>query len=63
MIEHYNRGVRAGPALDNRLRGANGQPRVLNLPEADKAALAAFLRTLNDDSLAAQARFSSPFRP
>lgn len=61
VIEHYNSGVRNGPTLDNRLRQGT-QPRLLNLPEADKAALVAFLRTLNDDSLATQARFTSPFK-
>jgi cytochrome c peroxidase len=62
VVEHYNSGVRDGPALDNRLRTPDGRPRVLNLAEADKAALAAFLRTLDDGVLAADPRFSSPFR-
>ncbi|MBI2768399.1 MAG: cytochrome-c peroxidase [Burkholderiales bacterium] len=65
VVEHYNSGVQAGPALDNRLRGGggNGAPRGLNLPADDKAALVAFLRSLSDASLAADAKFSSPFRP
>ncbi|MBX3659231.1 MAG: hypothetical protein KF740_12415 [Ramlibacter sp.] len=62
VVEHYNSGVKDGPALDNRLRGGNGAPRVLNLPESDKAALVAFLRTLNDTSLPNDPKFSSPFR-
>jgi len=62
VVEHYNSGVQEGPALDNRLRGANNQPRRLNLSEADKAALVAFLRTLNDDALTVDVRFSDPFR-
>jgi len=52
--------VQAGPALDNRLQAGNA-PRRLNLTEADKAALVAFLRTLDDTALAADARFASPF--
>jgi cytochrome c peroxidase len=63
VVEHYNSGVREGPALDNRLRGGNNQPRVLNLPESDKAALVAFLRTLSDATLNADPKFSSPFKP
>jgi cytochrome c peroxidase len=62
VVEHYNSGVLEGPALDNRLRGPDGRPRRLNLTDADKAALAAFLRTLDDGVLAADPRFSSPFR-
>lgn len=63
VVEHYNSGVRDGPALDNRLRGNNNQPRTLNLTEADKAALVAFLRTLSDTTLSTDPKFSSPFRP
>ena len=62
VVEHYNSGVRDGPALDNRLRGSGGAPRVLNLPDADKAALAAFLRTLDDTVLATDPRFATPFK-
>ena len=61
-MEHYNSGVQDGPALDNRLRGPQGQPRRLNLTDADKAALVAFLRTLTDTSLQTDPKFSSPFR-
>lgn len=61
VVEHYNSGVQAGPALDNRLMTATGQPRRLNLSEADKAALVAFLTTLDDTALATDRRFSDPF--
>jgi cytochrome c peroxidase len=62
VVEHYSTGVQDGPALDNRLRVQGGQPRRLNLSEADKAALAAFLRTLTDDVLVADRKFADPFR-
>lgn len=62
VVEHYNSGVQAGPALDNRLIAGTGAPRVLNLSAADKAALVAFLMTLNDNTLATDPKFSSPFR-
>jgi cytochrome c peroxidase len=61
VVEHYNSGIQNGPALDNRLRqGPN--PQRLNLTEADKAALVAFMRTLTDTALMTDARFSDPFR-
>ncbi|MBM3884879.1 MAG: hypothetical protein FJ361_03410 [Gemmatimonadetes bacterium] len=40
----------------------SGIPRRLNLTVAEKAGLVAFLRTLTDDALAADLRFSDPFR-
>jgi cytochrome c peroxidase len=60
VIEFYDHGVQAGPALDNRLKQGNGAPQVLNLPAADKAALVAFLRTLDDPVLNSDPRFASP---
>ncbi len=63
VVEFYNSGVQNGPSLDPRLRGPGGTPQRLNLSDADKAALAAFLRTLNDQSLSADPKFSNPFRP
>lgn len=62
VIDFYDAGVQAGPALDNRLIGGNGLPRRLNLSPADKAALEAFLRTLTDTTLAADPKFANPFR-
>jgi len=62
VVEFYNSGVQEGPALDNRLRGSDGQPRRLNLTDADKAALVAFLKTLADPALVVDPRFSDPFR-
>jgi cytochrome c peroxidase len=64
VVDHYNSGVQAGPALDNRLKagGANGPPLQLNLSVADRAALVAFLRTLDDPTLTTDAKFSSPFK-
>jgi len=62
VVEHYNSGVQAGPALDNRLRGPGGTPQRLNLSDADKAALVAFMLTLTDASFTSDPRFSTPFR-
>lgn len=62
VVDHYDRGIQDGPALDDRLRTPQGQPRRLNLSADDKAALVAFLRTLSDPALTTDTRFSSPFR-
>ncbi len=65
VVEHYNSGVQAGPALDNRLRagGAPGSgPERLNLVQADKDALVAFMLTLTDTGFVADVKFASPFR-
>lgn len=62
VVEHYNSGVKDGPALDKRLKGSDGKPLALNLAEDDKAALVAFLKTLTDPVLAANPVFGNPFR-
>lgn len=64
VVEHYNSGVQAHPNLSPTLRegGAlNGPPKKLNLSDSDKAALVAFLKTLTDNSVSAEAKYSSPF--
>lgn len=62
VIEHYNSGIQNGPALDNRLKTPGGAPLRLNLTANEKAALVAFLLTLNDGSLTTEAKFSDPFK-
>lgn len=62
VIEHYDSGVQAQPTLDPRLRvPGTAEPRKLNLTPAEKAALVAFLRTLTDEALLADPKYSSPF--
>jgi len=62
VIDHYDSGVRQGPALDRRLEASPGVPAVLGLSLAEKAALVAFLRTLTDTALLTDERFTDPFR-
>ncbi len=62
VVEFYNSGIQAGPALDNRLKTPAGTPQVLNLSTSDKAALVAFMLTLSDNTLATDPKFSNPFR-
>jgi cytochrome c peroxidase len=62
VVEFYNSGMLNGPALDNRLRDPNtGQPRRMNLTQAEKDALVAFLRTLTDETISSDPKFSDPF--
>lgn len=69
VIEHYNSGVKPHPNLDPRLFDPNvmppnpPQPRKLNLTVQQKAALAAFLGTLNDEDVVTDPKFSNPFVP
>jgi cytochrome c peroxidase len=61
VVEFYDSGVQAGPALDPRLR-RGGEPQRLGLSAEDRAALVAFLLTLTDEKFIADERFSDPFR-
>ncbi|MBE7939918.1 MULTISPECIES: cytochrome c peroxidase [Ramlibacter] len=62
VVDHYASGVQDGPALDPRLKGPDGKPRVRTITPDDKAALVAFLKTLSDPVLSADPRFADPFR-
>jgi len=62
VIEHYNSGVQAHPNLSSQLRNPDNTPRRLNLTQEDKAALIAFLKTLTDQSITADVKFSNPFK-
>ena len=61
VVDHYDAGVRAGPALDRRLRGPDGSPIRLNLSSENQAAWVAFMRTLTDTGLLSDPRFGDPF--
>ena len=62
VVEHYNSGIKLGPALDNNRLAPNGVPLRLNLSAADKAALVAFMKTLTDTTLSTDPKFSDPFK-
>lgn len=61
VVDFYASGVRDGPALDPRLREGDA-PRRLDLSASDRAALVAFLMTLDDPVLTTDPRFGDPFR-
>lgn len=62
VVEHYNSGTQNHPNLDNRLEGNNGQPRRLNLTQAEKDALVAFMETLTDTQFINDQKYQNPFR-
>ncbi len=62
VVEHYSSGVKNHPNLSNPLRLPNGNPRNLNLSVADKQALVAFLKTLTDNTIATEVKYSNPFK-
>ncbi len=61
VVEHYNSGIQAHPNLAPALTDPNGNPVQLNLSDAEKAALVAFLKTLTDPSIAEEVKWSNPF--
>ncbi len=62
VVEHYSSGVKAHPNLSAQLKLPNGQPRLANFTAADKAALVAFLKTLTDQAMVTDAKYSNPFK-
>jgi cytochrome c peroxidase len=62
VVDHYDHGVQASESLHGLLRDATGAPLRLQMTEADKSALEAFLNTLTDEALLSDPKFSDPFR-
>ncbi len=60
VIEHYNSGVQDHPNLGEALKD-NGEPQQLNLSQQEKTDLVNFLKTLTDEVLTQDERFSDPF--
>jgi len=61
VIDHYDHGIQDSLDLDTILRGPDGKPRRMNLQEADKQALEAFLGTLTDEAMLHDPKFADPF--
>ena len=62
VIDHYDHGIQAHPALDKNLRNNDGTPKRMNLNPLEKQALIAFLNTLTDETVLTDQRFSNPFK-
>jgi len=61
VVAFYDSGIQPNPNLDQRLRGPDGAPKRLNLTQAQRDALVAFLNTFTDSTFISAAKFSSPF--
>ena len=62
VVEHYSTGVLDHPQLSSpALVNDDGTPVHLNLTQAEKEALVAFLKTLTDDNLINDEKYSDPF--
>jgi cytochrome c peroxidase len=62
VIEHYNSGVKNHPNLNSSLKDLNGTPHQLNLSEQQKIDIVNFLKTLTDNTLTNDPKFSDPFK-
>jgi cytochrome c peroxidase len=62
VIDHYDHGIQPSANLHEKLRDADGNPLRMNLSEADKKALEAFLRSFTDQAMIADTKFSDPFQ-
>ncbi len=61
VVQFYDSGIQANPNLDRRLRAPDGTPKRLNLTQAQRDALVAFLNTFTDSTFITVSKFSSPF--
>lgn len=62
VVNHYSDGIVNHENLSQELKKEDGTPRNLNLSQEDKSALVAYLKTLTDETLAFDQRFSDPFK-
>jgi cytochrome c peroxidase len=62
VVEHYDHGVRSSQHLDSLLQDSAGGARKMNLTEAQKDGLIAFLNAMTDEQFLNDPRFSDPFR-
>lgn len=61
VVEHYNSGIQNHPTLSPALTDDNGNPVHLNFTDSEKSALVAFLKTLTDNSISTELKWSDPF--
>ena len=63
VMRFYSGGIQPDPNLDRALRGPGGQPVRFGFDPEQQRQLVAFLRTLTDDSVRTDSRWSDPFAP
>jgi cytochrome c peroxidase len=66
VVNHYNSGIQNHPALDWRLQGfdqltGKSSPKKFNWTEKQKFDLISFLKTLTDQNMVSDQKFSNPF--
>jgi len=62
VIDFYSEGIQNNPNLDRILLNNDGNPKHMNFSDNEKDALIAFLKTLTDEKLIADERYSDPFK-
>jgi cytochrome c peroxidase len=60
VINHYTNGIKPHKNLDDKLKTINGK-KPINLDSYERQALIAFLRTLTDETMIKDAKYSDPF--
>lgn len=60
VLSHYNNGIQNNQNLDRSLQ-SNGNPQRLNLTDAEREAVIAFLRTLTGNNVYEDERWANPF--
>ncbi len=63
VIDHYSEGVLPHPNLDSKFLNSDGSVKRLNLSNAQKTALVAFLHSLTDEEMLTNPKYSNPFLP
>ncbi len=61
VIDHYSTGIQNNPNLHGLLKSGNG-PKKMNFTQKEKEQLIAFMKTLTDNELKTEVRFSNPFK-
>lgn len=62
VINHYSDGIKPHKALDVKFTDGKGNVKPLHLNSIEKKALVAFLKTLTDKEMAANPKWSNPFK-
>jgi len=61
VIDHYSEGIKNHPNLDQELK-IGSQSKKMDFTEEEKVALEAYLKTLTDEEMIAEVKFSDPFK-
>ncbi|MFT6336900.1 MAG: cytochrome c peroxidase [Saprospiraceae bacterium] len=62
VVDHYSDDIVAHDNLSEELKNTDGTPKRLNLNQEGKDALVAYLKTLTDETITSDTRFTDPFR-